>query len=144
MLLGTGTVFLVFFAAGAFMRGDYLGWSPWDAARFVLYASIGTALIAMGWWPREIAASAALGVVGLAALVYSLASLSGGWLGTPPWQRRAVSRADVIAERPLEFLADPDATRYVRDPWRGLEASLALGAAGVVLLVVAMRAPPGE
>ena len=31
---------------------------------------------------------ATLAVVGLAAIVHGVASLTGGWLGTPPWWER--------------------------------------------------------
>ena len=34
----------------------------------------------------------ALGIVGLAAAVHGVASLTGGWLGTPPWWEHEVEK----------------------------------------------------
>ena len=40
-------------------------------------------------------AHATVAVVALAAAVYATASLSGGWLGTPPWWERPASWAEL-------------------------------------------------
>jgi hypothetical protein len=55
--------------------------------------AVGLAVGALGAWPPSPSTSAALhgvlriplAAVGLAASVYGAASLTGGWLGTPPW-----------------------------------------------------------
>jgi len=49
----------------------------------------GLALAALGAWPRR-RPRIALVALGLAAAVYGTASVTGGWLETPPWYERTV------------------------------------------------------
>src|SRR5262245_35574701 len=54
----------------------------------------------------------ALVVLGLAMAVYGVASLTGGWLGTPPWWK---TKFDVMRE---QFHADPrNANRFMQGSW---------------------------
>ncbi|MBL9087618.1 MAG: hypothetical protein JNM10_10780 [Planctomycetia bacterium] len=47
----------------------------------------------------RVAARVGLVVVGIAMAVYGVASLTGGWLGTPPWWEKRESRGELLARR---------------------------------------------
>ena len=79
-------------------------------------------------------------VPGAAVAVYGAASLTGGWLGTPPWWERDVSIAEFIEHRWGVELASPprpaDRAAFLERKGRGaisggvVASGLALGAVG--------------
>jgi len=90
---------------------------------------------------------AAFAVVGLAAIVYGAASLTGGWLGTPPWWESTGTWLDADAllapHRPVRPVSE-----YVyayAQPREGREwisgGVVAVGAALVAVSLVRRRAP---
>ncbi len=60
---------------------------PLHDAPAAMIVVIGAALFVGGVWPdrRPLSVRACLIVVGLAIAGYGVASLTGGWLGEPPW-----------------------------------------------------------
>ena len=90
----------------------------------------------------------ALAALGLVAVLYGLASLTGGWLGTPPWESSAEERSFRWEE--VSFLR-PNLTtqgRYEAFRWddedepeqssRRQWAALAITAAGLALAAFAL------
>ena len=122
-LVVVGLFMVVIYGGGALITNDYLGWSRpnpyfvWSSP--ITYLGGGLAFVAIGWWPERLGVRALFGAVGLAALLYGLASITGGWLGTPPWHFKSVDRVLWLAQHPealsLAALADPRPTIVVRD-----------------------------
>lgn len=92
----------------------------------------------------------ALVVVGLSGVVYGAASLTGGWLGTPPWWEREVSTEEYIEHRWGVVLASPsplispDRTLSIEREGRGVTsgAVIAVGLALAALGAWPLRRRP--
>jgi hypothetical protein len=78
-------------------------------------------------------------VLGAAMAVYGAASLTGGWLGTPPWWAREVPTEEFIESRWGVVLASPpiaaDRTISMEREGRGATSG-AVMAAGLALVAV--------
>ena len=95
-------------------------------------------------------------VLGLAAVVYGTASLTGGWLGTPPWWETkgliiystgGIYRADGTVDEPFCVRRDypPEHVPRDLDPYFGgglVAIGLALGALGAWPRRLRFRRPP--
>ncbi len=80
----------------------------------------------------------ALFVVGLAMAVYGTASLTGGWLGEPPWLEREVSIEEFVEHRYGVSLASPTYPRTVLVEREGREwISGGVAAVGLALATFA-------
>ena len=137
-----GVGILLFLGGGTWMTGNYLGWSVWQSQRLGFSLSLGIALIAVGWWPERVAVRVAFAAVGAAAAMYALACVTGGWLGTAPWQLREVDALRWIREHPMEIspqlLDETPSTVVVRDASRFWLTTLILGLSGLALIAVAV------
>ncbi len=122
------------------MAYDYLG-TWWQFGRLVASAGLGLTLILVGAWPERPAIRIAIAAAGLAAALYGVASLTGGWLGTAPWQWREVDRIDWFLRHrdSIDVLVSPGggSTLIVRDPGQNLSVSVALALVGIAFVVVA-------
>ncbi len=79
-----------------------------------------------------------LTLLGAAMAVYGAASLTGGWLGTPPWWLRTRAVWDIASPKDLHHVVIEVAERAPRP---GLEL-IALGVASAGLTLVAVGAWP--
>ena len=61
----------------------------------------------------------ALITLGLAAALYGTASLTGGWMGTPPWWDRAQRWSDLKLHQDVEGVGFPHDGEMYPDPPRG-------------------------
>lgn len=77
----------------------------------------------------------ALVVLGLALAVYGTASLTGGWLGTPPWWGRVTEGCLACG---FERLADGSTKPFSTWTERDLGARPELGGIGGVVIVVGL------
>ena len=79
-----------------------------------------------------------LTLLGAAMAVYGAASLTGGWLGTPPWWLRTRAVWDIASPKDLHHVVIEVAERAPR-PGREL---ISLGVSSAGLALVAVRARP--
>jgi hypothetical protein len=145
-LIFGGLGIMVLLGGTSLMTNGYVGWDR-PSAGFayigpIISFGLGLAIAAIGWWPENVAARVLLGVVGLAVSLYGVASITGGWLGTPPWQLRRVDRLDWISRHPVEISPSMfegwGTTIVVRDSsGSGGFLSAYLAAVGLTLVVVA-------
>ncbi len=140
----------------ASLTGMWMGFPPWwwiegsaPGSELVLFEGgelvsgvlvlVGLALAAFAVWPRWEASRPALGALGLAFGLYGLASLTGGWMGAPPWWARRVEDlhvGDIVVTSPDRREVHPCFIRApVSEPSPWLDA--AVSAAGLALVAFA-------
>ncbi len=123
-------------------RGDFLRGIVGPGGCWVVFV-VGAALVVVAAWPRRQgrdrrrlrpAARVALALLGLAVTAYGVASLTGGWMGKPPWQKSVSEYEGTdVPPRVVIFSARPN----LRRDWVGG----ALTVVGIATIAAAARRP---
>ena len=85
----------------------------------------------------------ALGIVGLAAAVYGAASLTGGWLGTPPWWWR-LEVGEVQVSDPRTHFGDYNLRRVARPGREWISGGLTAAGLGLLAFAAWPRNRPAD